>query len=59
MNLISYALLIILTFICVFALVDRICKCIEHHATAKAFAIFMSNGGKKEDFIVGFQNKNS
>lgn len=32
------ALLIIIIFICTYTLIDRICKCIEHCATTKAYS---------------------
>ena len=38
------ALLIVLIFICTYTLIDRICKCIEHCATAKAYGKFKENG---------------
>lgn len=38
------ALLIVIIFICAYALIDRICKCIEHCATAKAYSKFRENG---------------
>lgn len=38
------ALLFIIVFICAYTLIDRICKCIEHCATAKAYSKFRENG---------------
>lgn len=38
------ALLIVFVFICAYTLIDRICKCIEHCATAKAYSKFRENG---------------
>lgn len=32
------ALLIVIIFICTYAPIDRICKCIEHCATTKAYS---------------------
>ena len=37
-------LLIVLIFICTYTLIDRLCKCIEHCATAKAYSKFRENG---------------
>lgn len=31
-------IIILIAYICVFSLVDRICKCVEHCANAKSFA---------------------
>ena len=31
------AILIVIVFICLYALIDRVCKCVEHCATAKSF----------------------
>ena len=49
MNLIAIELLAILIFVCVFAIVDRICRCFETCHTAKAFEKFMENGGEKPE----------
>lgn len=38
------ALLIVIIFICTYTLIDRICKCIEHCATVRAFGKFQKNG---------------
>lgn len=38
------ALLFVIVFICAYTLIDRICKCIEHCATAKAYGKFRENG---------------
>lgn len=38
MNAVAIALLTILVYICIYSLIDRICKCVEHCATAKGFS---------------------
>lgn len=38
------ALLIVILFICAYTLIDRICKCIEQCATAKAYSKIRENG---------------
>lgn len=35
---------LIILYICVYALISRICKCIEHCATARAYSKFRENG---------------
>ena len=51
MTMFQYTLLIVVISICVYTLVDRICKCIEHCATAKAYGEFRKTGSmtKMED----------
>lgn len=44
MTLFQHVLLVLILFICVYTLIDRICKCVEHCATAKAFGKFRENG---------------
>ena len=34
----------IVVYLCVYALIDRICQCIEHCATARAYSKFRENG---------------
>lgn len=41
---IQQILFVLIIFICAYALIDRICKCIEHCATAKAYSKFRENG---------------
>lgn len=41
---IQQILFVLIIFICVYTLIDRICKCIEHCATAKAYSKFRENG---------------
>lgn len=41
---IQQILFVLIIFICAYTLIDRICKCIEHCATAKAYSKFRENG---------------
>ena len=34
----------VVVYICIYALIDRICQCIEHCATARAYSKFRENG---------------
>lgn len=51
MNILEIILLCIVIFICVFATVDRICKCIEYCAIGKTYneAIKAQHDGKPEN----------
>lgn len=44
MTLVQQIIVLIILFLCVYTLIDRICKCIEHCATAKAYSKFRENG---------------
>lgn len=35
---------ILLAYICIYALIARVCKCVEHCATARAFSKFRESG---------------
>ena len=37
MTLFQVALFIVLIYICIFGIVNRICKCVEHCATSKSY----------------------
>ena len=38
MTLLQYLIIFVIAYICAYSLVDRICKCIEHCASAKEYA---------------------
>ena len=38
LNPLMLGIIILIAYVCVFSLVDRICKCVEHCANAKSFA---------------------
>lgn len=44
MTLVQQIIVLIILFLCVYTLIDRICKCIEHCTTAKAYSKFRENG---------------
>lgn len=44
MTFIQYLILFSLVYLYVYALIGRICKCIEHCATARAYSKFRENG---------------
>lgn len=44
MNFVQYMLSFLVLYICVYALINRVCQCIEHCATARAYSKFRENG---------------
>lgn len=48
-------ILFIIAYVCVYALIDRVLKCIEHCATARAYSKFRETGVmvKMEDVEAG------
>lgn len=44
MTLIQQFIVLIILYLCAYTLIDRICKCVEHCATAKAYSKFRENG---------------
>lgn len=44
MTLIQQLIVLIILYLCAYTLIDRICKCVEHCATAKAYCKFRENG---------------
>lgn len=44
MTIFQQILLFLILYICVYALIDRVCKCIEHCSTDRAFSKFKENG---------------
>ena len=44
MNFVQYMLAFLVLYICVYALINRVCQCIEHYATARAYSKFRENG---------------
>ena len=51
MNFLESVIIVILSYLCVYTLVDRICKAVEHCATAKSFSSTMAGAAnnKKEE----------
>lgn len=50
----------IVVYLCVYALISRICQCIEHCATARAYSKFRENGVlvKMDDVEAGIKKSN-
>lgn len=50
----------LIVYICVYALINRVCQCIEHCATAKAYSKFRESGMqlKMDDIEAGIQKAN-
>lgn len=44
MTLLQLILIIIVLYLCIYALISRVCKCVEHCATARAYSKFRENG---------------
>ena len=44
MTFIQISILLLLIFICIYSLIARICNCVEHCATARAYSKFRENG---------------
>lgn len=60
MNFLQYMIALFMLYLCVYALISRICKCIEHCATARAYSIFRENGArvKMNDVAAGIIKMN-
>lgn len=44
MTFLQYMIAFLILYLCVYALISRVCKCIEHCATARAYSKFRENG---------------
>ena len=42
---------IVVSSLCVYMIVDRICRCFENTSTAKAVSLYMQNGGKVDEIM--------
>lgn len=47
MTFIQLIVLTLILYCCIFALINRVCKCIEHCATARAYSKFGKDKEKK------------
>lgn len=56
----GYAFVLVAIYLCVYALINRVCQCIEHCATARAYSKFRENGvAVKMDAVeAGIQKSN-
>ena len=48
MSLFEIVLLIVIGYICVFTIIDRICKCVEQCAVGKSYQEFVKSNAAKE-----------
>ncbi len=44
MNYVGCTFFFVAIYLCVYALINRVCQCIEHCATARAYSKFRENG---------------
>ena len=60
MSFVQYVIAFLILYICVYALINRVCQCIEHCATAKAYSKFRESGMqlKMDDIEAGIQKAN-
>ena len=60
MTFIQFIVAFFIFYLCVYALINRVCKCIEHCATARAYSKFRENGVlvKMDDVEAGIQKSN-
>lgn len=43
MNYVGFTFFIVAIYLCIYALINRVCNCIEHCATARAYSKFRKN----------------
>lgn len=50
----------LIVYLCAYALINRVCQCIEHCATARAYSRFRENGVlvKMDDVEAGIKKSN-
>ena len=60
MTFVQIVIAYLIVYICVYALINRVCQCIEHCATAKAYSKFRESGMqlKMDDIEAGIQKAN-
>lgn len=44
MSFLQYVIAFLILYICMYALINRVCQCIEHCTTARAYSKFRENG---------------
>lgn len=44
MTFIQYIIAFLVLYLCVYALINRLCRCVEHCATARAYSRLTENG---------------
>lgn len=57
---IQYVIAFLIVYLCVYSLINRVCQCIEHCATARAYSKFRENGMllKLDDVEAGIKKSN-
>lgn len=60
MTFVQIVIIFIVLYLCIYTLINRICQCIEHCATARAYSKFRENGVlvKMDDVEAGIQKSN-
>lgn len=60
MNFVQYVIAFLILYLCMYALINRVCHCIEHCATARAYSKFRENGVlvKMDDVEAGIKKSN-
>ena len=60
MNFVQYVIAFLILYLCMYALINRVCQCIEHCATARAYSKFRENGVlvKMDDVEAGVKKRN-
>ncbi len=60
MTFVQIVIAFLIVYICVYALINRVCQCIEHCATARAYSKFRENGVlvKMDDVEAGIKKSN-
>ena len=60
MTFVQIVIAFLIVYICVYALINRVCQCIEHCATARAYSKFRESGMqlKMDDIEAGIQKAN-
>ena len=60
MNFVQYVIAFLILYLCMYALINRVCQCIEHCATARAYSKFRDNGVlvKMDDVEAGIKKSN-
>lgn len=60
MTFVQIVIAFLIVYICVYALINRVCQCIEHCATAKAYSKFRESGMqlKMDGIEAGIQKAN-
>lgn len=57
---IQYVIAFLIVYLCVYSLINRVCQCIEHCTTARAYSKFRENGMllKMDDVEAGIKKSN-